>query len=129
MQSPLRILSIEDDPTDAELIGDLLETAGLVCALTRVDTETAMRDFLAQAGADIILADYTLPSFDGLSALRVAKAICPEVPFLFVSGTLGEQAAIEALRSGATDYILKTKVLPTPGPSMKFKVRVKGIRH
>jgi PAS domain S-box-containing protein len=108
MQSPLRILSIEDDPTDAELIGDLLETAGLVCALTRVDTETAMRDFLAQAGADIILADYTLPSFDGLSALRVAKAICPEVPFLFVSGTLGEQAAIEALRSGATDYILKT---------------------
>lgn len=108
MQSPLRILCIEDDPTDAELIGELLETAGLVCQITRVDTETAMRDFLARAGADIILADYTLPSFDGLSALRVAKAVCPEAPFLFVSGTLGEEVAIEALRTGATDYILKT---------------------
>jgi PAS domain S-box-containing protein len=106
----LRILSVEDDPTDAGLIGDLLETAGLICELTRVETETAMRDFLAQAGADIILADYTLPSFDGLSALRVAKSLCPEVPFLFVSGTLGEQAAIEALRGGATDYILKTSL-------------------
>lgn len=107
MQSPVRILSIEDDPTDAELIRDLLETAGLVCEVTRVDNETAMRDFLAQASADVILADYTLPSFDGLSALRVAKSVCPEVPFLFVSGTLGEEVAIEALRTGATDYILK----------------------
>lgn len=67
-----------------------------------------MRDFLAHASADVILADYTLPSFDGLSALRVAKSVCPEVPFLFVSGTLGEEVAIEALRTGATDYILKT---------------------
>jgi PAS domain S-box-containing protein len=108
MQSPLRILCIEDDPTDAELIGDLLEAAGLVCEITRVETESAMRDFLAHAGADVILADYTLPSFDGLSALRVAKNLCPEVPFLFVSGTLGEEVAIEALRNGATDYILKT---------------------
>jgi PAS domain S-box-containing protein len=110
MQSPLRILCIEDDPTDAELIGDLLETAGLVCEITRADTEAAMRDFLAQASADLILADYTLPSFDGLSALRVAKSVCPEVPFLFVSGTLGEETAIEALRTGATDYILKTGI-------------------
>ena len=108
MQSPLRILCIEDDPTDAELIGELLEAAGLVCELTRVDTECAMRSFLAQVTADVILADYTLPSFDGLSALRVAKSVCPEVPFLFVSGTLGEEAAIEALRTGATDYILKS---------------------
>jgi PAS domain S-box-containing protein len=110
MESPLRILCIEDDPADVELIGDLLETAGLVCVLTRVDTESAMRDFLAQSGADVILADYTLPSFDGLSALRVAKSVSPEVPFLFVSGTLGEEVAIEALRTGATDYILKTKL-------------------
>jgi PAS domain S-box-containing protein len=108
MQSPLRLLCIEDDPTDAELIGDLLETAGLVCEITRVDTECAMRDSLAQGGADLILADYTLPSFDGLAALRVAKTVCPEVPFLFVSGTLGEEVAIEALRTGATDYVLKT---------------------
>jgi len=108
MQSPLRILCIEDDPTDAELIGELLGTEGLVCEITRVETETAMRDFLAQASPDVILADYTLPSFDGLSALRVAKTICPEVPFFFVSGTLGEEVAIEALRTGATDYILKT---------------------
>jgi PAS domain S-box-containing protein len=110
MPGPLRILCVEDDQTDAEMNGDLLEAAGLVCEITRVETETAMRDFLAQANPDLILADYTLPSFDGLSALKVAKSACPEVPFLFVSGTLGEEVAIEALRTGATDYILKTRL-------------------
>jgi PAS domain S-box-containing protein len=110
MPGPLRILCVEDDQTDAEMNGDLLEAAGLVCEITRVETETAMRDFLAQANPDLILADYTLPSFDGLSALKVAKSVCPEVPFLFVSGTLGEEVAIEALRTGATDYILKTRL-------------------
>jgi DNA-binding NtrC family response regulator len=66
---------------------------------------------------DLILADYTLPSFDGLSALRIAQQHSPEVPFIFVSGTLGEDVAIEALKTGATDYVLKTR-LARLGPAV-----------
>lgn len=110
MRHPLRILSIEDDPKDAELIRDLLETDDIACEVTRVDTQTALLASLEQGGIDLILADYTLPSFDGLSALKLAMKACPEVPFIFVSGTLGEEVAIEALKIGATDYVLKTRL-------------------
>src|ERR1700681_4496503 len=110
MPHPLRILSIEDDPKDAKLIQDLLETEGLVCEVTRVDTQAALAASLKQGGIDLILADYTLPSFDGISALKFAMKACPDVPFIFVSGTLGEEVAIEALKFGATDYVLKTRL-------------------
>src|ERR1700730_3557076 len=110
MRHPLRILSIEDDPKDTELIQDLLETEGIVCEVTRVDTEASLRDLLKQGEVDLILADYTLPSFDGISALKFAMKACPDVPFIFVSGTLGEEVAIEALKIGATDYVLKTRL-------------------
>src|SRR6202790_5520 len=110
MQQPLRILSVEDDPKDAELIQGLLETEGLVCEVTRVDTEAALLASLDQGGIDLILADYSLPSFDGISASKVAMKACPDVPFIFVSGTLGEEVAIEALKIGATDYVLKTRL-------------------
>src|SRR6202521_338276 len=110
MRHPLRILSIEDDPKDTELIQGLLETEGIVCEITRVDTEALLRDLLKQGGIDVILADYSLPSFDGISALKLAMKTCPDVPFIFVSGTLGEEVAIEALKIGATDYVLKTSL-------------------
>jgi len=110
MRHPLQILSIEDDPKDTELIQDLLETEGILCEVTRVDTEASLRDFLKQGGVDLILADYSLPSFDGVSALKLAIKICPDVPFIFVSGTLGEEVATEALKIGATDYVLKTSL-------------------
>jgi PAS domain S-box-containing protein len=110
MRNPLRILSIEDDPKDAKLIQDLLETEDIVCEVTRVDTQAALLASLKQGGIDLILADYTLPSFDGVSALKLAMKTCPEVPFIFVSGTLGEEVAIEALKIGATDYVLKTRL-------------------
>jgi PAS domain S-box-containing protein len=110
MRQHLRILSVEDDPKDAELIQDLLETEGIVCEITRVDTEAAMVASIEQGGIDLILADYTLPSFDGISALKFAMKACPDVPFIFVSGTLGEEVAIEALKIGATDYVLKTSL-------------------
>src|SRR6202163_1456986 len=110
MPHPLRILSIEDDPKDAELIRDLLETEGIVCEVTRVDTEAALLAFIEQGGIGLILSDYTLPSFDGISALKFATKTCPDVPFIFVSGTLGEEVAIEALKIGATDYVLKTSL-------------------
>jgi len=109
-RNPLRILSIEDDPKDIELIQDLLETEDIVCEITRVDTKVALLASLEQGGIDLILADYTLPSFDGISALKLAMKACPEVPFIFVSGTLGEEVAIEALKVGATDYVLKTRL-------------------
>jgi PAS domain S-box-containing protein len=109
MRPSLRILSLEDDPNDLGLIQDTLEAAEIDCDLLRVDTQSAFEDSIAN-GVDLILADYTLPSFDGLSALRLAISACPEVPFIFVSGTLGEEVAIEALKIGATDYVLKTRL-------------------
>src|SRR5260370_6287726 len=110
MRNPLRILSIEDDPKDSKLIQDLLETEDIVCEVTRVDTQAALLASLEQGGIDLILADYTLPSFDGISALKLAMKACSEVPFIFVSGTLGQEVAIEALTIGATDYVLKTRL-------------------
>jgi PAS domain S-box-containing protein len=110
MLSRLRILSIEDDPNDTMLIQDLLETEGMACEVTRVDTLAAFISSVEQGGIDLILADYTLPSFNGISALNFAMKACPDVPFIFVSGTLGEEIAIEALKIGATDYVLKTRL-------------------
>jgi PAS domain S-box-containing protein len=110
MRQPLRILSVEDDPKDTELIRDLLETEGIVCEVTRVDTQADFLGSVKQGGIDLILADYSLPSFDGISALKFAMKACPDVPFIFVSGTLGEEVAIEALKIGATDYVLKTSL-------------------
>jgi PAS domain S-box-containing protein len=110
MRHPLRILSVEDDPKDTGLIQDLFETEGIVCEITRVDTQASLLDLLKQGGVDLILADYSLPSFDGISALKLAIKVCPDVPFIFVSGTLGEEVAIEALKLGATDYVLKTSL-------------------
>src|ERR1700722_19201982 len=110
MQEPLQILSIEDDPKDTQLIQDLLKTEGIVCQVTRVDTQAALLASIEQGGIDLILADYSLPSFDGISALKFAMKACPDVPFIFVSGTLGEELAIEALKIGATDFVLKTSL-------------------
>jgi hypothetical protein len=122
MQHPLRILSVEDDPKDTGLIQDLLETEGIVCEITRVDTQASLLDLLQQGAVDLILADYSLPSFDGISALKLATQFCPDVPFIFVSGTLGEEVAIEALKLGATDYVLKTS-LSRLGPSVQRALR------
>src|SRR6267142_1861710 len=110
MKPPLRILHLEDNPTDAELIQAAVESAGIRARVTRVETQADFVASLDRGGFDIILADYTLPSFDGLSALKIALEKCPDVPFIFVSGTLGEEVAIEALKIGATDYILKQRL-------------------
>jgi PAS domain S-box-containing protein len=108
VQHPLRIVSVEDDPNDTELIKELFETEDVSCEITRVDTQAEFQASLEQGGIDLILADYTLPSFDGLSALKLATKVCPDVPFIFVSGTLGVEVFVEALKLGATDYVLKT---------------------
>src|SRR3982075_712451 len=110
MKPPLRILYLEDDPRDAELVQGTLEADDIFCCVTRVETEADFIASLEQGGFDLILADYTLPSFDGLSALKIAQQRWPHLPLIFVSGALGEEVAIEALKIGATDYVLKTRL-------------------
>jgi PAS domain S-box-containing protein len=110
VKSPLRILYLEDDPQDAELVQAMLEAEGVTCLVTRVETQQDFLASLEQDGFDLILADYSLPSFDGISALKLAVDRRPELPFIFVSGKMGEEVAIEALKIGATDYVLKTRL-------------------
>jgi signal transduction histidine kinase len=110
VNSQLRILYLEDDPRDAEIVQIMLETEGFACHVTRVDTQVDFCASLERHCFNLILADYTLPSFDGISALKIAAQKRPEVPFIFVAGTLGEEVAIEALTIGATDYVLKTRL-------------------
>jgi signal transduction histidine kinase/CheY-like chemotaxis protein len=106
----LRILLLEDDTHDAELIQELLEADHLVCEVTRVQTRAEFVAGLDDAGINLILADYKLPSFDGLSALKLALAARADLPFIFVSGSLGEEVAIEAVKTGATDYVVKSRL-------------------
>jgi signal transduction histidine kinase len=110
MRERLRILHLEDDPDDAVLVQETLEADGVACCITRVDTEATFIASLEQGEFDLILADYTLPSFDGLYALKLARQARSHVPFIFVSGTLGEEVAIDALKIGATDYVFKTRL-------------------
>jgi len=125
--SLLRILLLEDDPTDAALMQELLEADNIACELTRVQTRTGYLSGLEDSGIELILADYKLPSFDGLSALKLAQNVRPDLPFIFVSGTLGEEVAIEALKIGATDYVLKSR-LSRLAPSVKRALREAGDR-
>jgi formate hydrogenlyase transcriptional activator len=110
MKSPLHILYLEDDPNDGELVQEALARNNIASFMTRVETEADFIASLKQGGFDLIFADYTLPSFDGMSALKIARRDWPHVPFIFISGTLDEEMAIEALKIGATDYIFKTRL-------------------
>jgi signal transduction histidine kinase/HPt (histidine-containing phosphotransfer) domain-containing protein len=109
MNSPLRIVYLEDDPADVRLVRDTFEDDGMCPELTAVDNRA---DFLAalEQGPDVVLADYALPTFDGMEALALCRALYPERPFIFVTGAVGEERAIETLKSGATDYVLKTRL-------------------
>jgi signal transduction histidine kinase/FixJ family two-component response regulator len=108
--SPLRILLLEDSIPDAELIQELLEADHFVCEVTRVQTRAEFVAGLENAEINLILADYKLPSFDGLSALNLARAARADLPFIFVSGSIGEEVAIEAVKTGATDYVVKSRL-------------------
>jgi PAS domain S-box-containing protein len=110
MEEQINILHLEDDPADAELIQANLEFAEVPFKITRVQSAGEFSNALHSGGYDVILADYHLPSYDGISALHFAQAQYPHIPFIFVSGTLGEDAAIEGLTRGATDYVLKNKL-------------------
>jgi len=102
----VRILHLEDDDMDAELIEATLG-AGLDCEVRRVITRAEFAEALESGGFDVILADYALPAFSGPAALAAARARRPELPFIFLSGTLGDERAVDTLKAGATDYVLK----------------------
>jgi hypothetical protein len=110
MEQLIRILHLEDDPVDAELIQAKIEDAGLSCQITRVQTKAEFDEALGEGGYDLILADFHLPMYDGMSALRLVRERSPNIPFIFISGTMGEDAAIEGLIQGATDYVLKQRL-------------------
>jgi PAS domain S-box-containing protein len=103
----LLILNLEDNPGDTDLIKETLEAGDIDCEITRVETEEEFQEACNKKAYDIILSDYSLPSFDGLSALKIAIEKCPDIPFIFVSGKMGEDIAVESLKNGAIDYILK----------------------
>jgi PAS domain S-box-containing protein len=108
--SGLRILLLEDSLLDAELIHALLNEGGIACEQLHVKTQAEFQTALEQDGFDLILSDYSLPGFDGITALLMAQHHCPDIPFIFVTATMGEEVAIETLKSGATDYVLKQRL-------------------
>lgn len=121
MSQTYQILHLEDIDDDAELVAASLGMHGLDCEIRRARSRDTFSAALKEGGMDIILSDFSLPDFDGLSALEQVRKVCPEVPFIFVSGTLGEEVAIDALQSGASDYVFKHR-LRRLGPAVERAV-------
>ncbi len=109
MSERLRIVHVEDSPEDVDLITDSLAREGYAPEVKRVETGTELLDALTHDECDLILSDFTLPQFSGTQALEISSALKPDVPFIFVSGTIEEGTAVESLRNGATDYVLKDR--------------------
>jgi two-component sensor histidine kinase len=130
----MKILHLEDNDNDAALICEALRSEGAGCDVTRVETRKEFLVALDHGGWDVILADCSLPSFDGISALELAIKMRPEIPFIFVTGSLGEERAVETLKNGATDYILKHRLNRLPQAVARAKresdsAREKGASH
>jgi CheY-like chemotaxis protein len=118
MEQELRLLIIEDVAAEAELAIQQLKWSGLGCTWARVDTEAGLRRELRELRPHLVISDFSLPGYDGSAALSLIRREAPEVPFIFLSGTIGEERAIEALKAGAVDYVLKTN-LARLGPAVK----------
>jgi len=115
----LRILLLEDEPTDAELMEDALREAGLSFIAKRVDTREAFIRALEEFKPDIVLADYKLPSFDGGTALKIVRQQYPTIPVVIVTGAMGDEKAIELLKQGAKNYVLKDRLVRL-GPAVQM---------
>ncbi len=111
MKTPLHIVHVEDSLEDCELVQHMLRNDGFDVRLERVETRGQLVRALRQSKCELILSDCTLPNFYGLDALHIAQATKPEIPFIFVSGTIGEETAIQSLQDGATDYVLKHQLV------------------
>ena len=113
-ETELNILSLEDSLRDFEIIRERLLDEGFKMNLLRVEKESEFVRSLQNAKWDVILADFRLPGFDAFSALQFSREICPDVPFVCVSGSIGEETAIELIKSGAEDYVLKDRLARLP---------------
>ena len=105
--APLRILCLEDDPFDRQLLLETLTADGLQCEFVHAETREEFDAALGSGRFDVVLSDYTLPSYSAMAALALTRELQPDTPFVVVSGTIGEERAVECLKSGATDYVLK----------------------
>ena len=111
MKSSLNILHLEDDPNDAALVQSTLKAGGITCSTTRVQNCEDFMAALERGNIDLVLSDFSLPAFDGISALKLVHDEQPDLPVILVSGTLGEEQAVDSLKSGATDYVLKESLI------------------
>jgi PAS domain S-box-containing protein len=127
MSQSLRVLLVEDNPDDAKMMVRELERAGFETIPQRVETQAAFLEYL-DGDLDLILADYTMPEFDGLRALALLKMNGLQVPFIFVSGTVGEDIAVEAINRGAADYLLKDR-LARLGPAVHRALEQRRLRQ
>ncbi|WP_447983526.1 response regulator [Nitrospira sp. Nam74] len=110
MRIPLHAVHLDNNPLDSELIESLLVREGIPCRIQRVATRMSFLKALEQEHVDLILSDVSLPTFNGMEALAIVRNTCPQIPFIFVTGTVGEERAIETLKSGARDYVLKQRL-------------------
>lgn len=128
MTHSLRVLLVEDSPDDAELILREIQRADYAPTVTRVETATALRHALAHGPWDIVIADYQLPSFSGLAALQIVRQCGYDLPFILVSGTIGEEIAVTAMRAGAQDYLLKQSLIRL-GPAVTRELAEVKVRE
>src|SRR5437016_6062345 len=110
MGNPLRVLLVEDSPADAELLVYELVKGGYEVTATRVDTADAMRAALGAEAWHVVLSDYSMPAFSAPKALAVLRETGLDLPFIIVSGTIGEETAVEALKAGACDFLVKGRL-------------------
>ncbi|MGH2399569.1 MAG: GAF domain-containing protein, partial [bacterium] len=122
MARPLRVLIVEDNPDDADLVVRELKRSGFAPAAKRVDSAEGMREALAAEAWDIVISDFSMPGFSGADAIRVLQSSGRDLPFILVSGTVGEETAVEAMKAGASDYVLKDR-LARLGPAVKREVQ------
>ncbi len=121
---------VEDDSADAEITRFALKKGGLAFHMDRVETQDEYVRELEENPPHLILSDYSLPGFNGNDALEIARQKCPEIPFIFVTGTMGEEVAIETLKSGATDYVLKTRLSRlTPAVNRALAEAAQRVEH
>jgi PAS domain S-box-containing protein len=128
MKSLLRILIVEDSEEDTQLLLRHLESGGYEIAHERVETANSLSSALDQGSWDLVFCDFTMPHFSGLAALEIVKKRAFDLPFIFVSGTLGEDAAVEAMKAGADDYVMKNH-LARLVPAMEREFREANLRR
>jgi len=125
-RSTLKILYLEDSPKDAEIVRELLAGPAPDVTIDIAATKREFKSFLAGCGYDVILTDFRVSGFDGFESLRLAAAVCPGVPVICISGAIGEETAVEMLKAGAVDYVLKDRLARLPSAIERAISEAKG---